>query len=666
MSLKVNAEKKEEVLEHCTDFIKRINNQMSQLMINREDALKCYDAEDYISKVDGRSGMYTSDLADTIEWVMPKLIQTFAGGDEVCKLDPQGAEDVRAAEQHNQVINYQLKKKNKWFIILNDWFRDALYQKIGVVKVEWYKDTKHVDKEYKNLSEEELQAILQDPTAQEFARTLSNESIMEEAKAMAVPEGEVPPPAMPPTFDVTIRYTVTDEFPKITPVPVNDFGFPIDCTDIEEAQFCFQRVRLQKWEVVKLYGEKALEQIEDMMYAFDESQDSYLNQKFADLGGKSYLFDEDDEKYIVYECFFPDPDTGVAMRAVVAGEHVLEYDINPYNKPPFRVITPIKLSHRIIGKDYYDLIRQIQKIRTVLLRQMLDNIYFSNNGRYVVDPTKVDLNDFLNGNVPGGIIRGKVDGVQPLEHTPLDSWVFNLMENIYSEKENRTGVTRYSQGTEGTSLNKTFRGLVALQQAADQRVELLSRCFAEMGVAPLVQDFIDMNIRYMKKPIAIRIASDWEEIHPDNIVGKFDIIVNVGIGTGNKEIIVQQMQQLLGLQQQLMQVGVATPTNMYASTKELVRAMGYRNVDDFATDPQMVQQITMLLQVLIQTGIAMQMPQLMQLIQGVAQSVGINPMQLMPQQGTPTGGVTPEQPMQPAQPRQQPPQFDQVGGDTWG
>jgi hypothetical protein len=94
--------------------------------------------------------------------------------------------------------------------------------------------------------------------------------------------------------------------------------------------------------------------------------------------------------------------------------------------------------------------------------------------------------------------------------------------------------------------------------------------------------------------------------------------------------------------------------------------MGYRNVDDFVTDPQMVQQITQLLMMLVQSGLTMQVPQLMQPIMAVAQAVGINPQMLMPQQGTPTGGVTPEQPSQPAQPRQQPPQFNQVGGDTWG
>lgn len=672
-TIKPNTEKHEKVMSFCDEWMKRIRAQMEDLTNTRIDAMKCYDGEEYIKKVKGRSQMYTTDLADTIEWVMPKLIQIFAGGDEVTKLAPATRNDVEAAENQNEIINHQLKRKNKWFVLCNDWFRDALGQKIGVVKYQWKNEEKFVDKTYEGMSDMEIEAKLQEPGTKLLERELSVDSIVQEVSdSVATDEGVEPPPPAPPTYDVRIRYTIKDEFPEVLPVPPNDFGMPIDTTDIETCPFCYHMVRMHKWEVEKLWGKAFAEDLETMVERWDDNTDAYLSEKFKDLGGRDFLYDEKEDMYIAYECYFNDPETGVQMRAVIAGDQFAEYDINDYGKPPFRIITPIKMSHRLIGRDYYDMLKQIQKIRTVLLRQLLDNVYFSNNGRYIVDPTKVNINDFMNGNIPGGIIRGKADGVQPLAHTPLDSWVFNLMESIYSERENRTGVTRYSQGTEATSLNKTFRGLVALQQAADIRVEFIARCFAEMGVAPLVKDLVDLNIRYLTAPVAVRIAEDWKEIHPDNIIGNFDIIVNVGIGTGNKEIIVQQMQQLLGLQMQLQQVGIATPANMHTSMKELVRAMGYRNVEEYTTDPQITQAVVMLLQTLMQMG-AMQNPQLMQMVQMVAQGMGIPMQALLPQpqpgapgQGTPEGGVTPEQPMQPAQPRQQPPEAFQVGGNTWG
>src|SRR6516165_822339 len=55
---------------------------------------------------DGRSKAVSSDVADTIEGLMPPLMDIFASGDEVVQFAPVGPEDVAAAEQETDYVNH--------------------------------------------------------------------------------------------------------------------------------------------------------------------------------------------------------------------------------------------------------------------------------------------------------------------------------------------------------------------------------------------------------------------------------------------------------------------------------------------------------------------------------------------------------------------------------
>jgi hypothetical protein len=140
---------------------------------------------------------------------------------------------------------------------------------------------------------------------------------------------------------------------------------------------------------------------------------------------------------------------------------------------------------------------------------------------------------------------------------------------------------------------------------------------------------------------------------PDNLVGDYDVVVQVGIGTGNKDTIIAQMQQLLGIYAQIFKSGIPIvgPDNVYNAMKELVKAMGYRNTDDFVTNPgqiQAVQQLVMSVeQAVMQTGY--QEPGLMQALMSVKQLMGqgAQPQALpSPGEGNSTQPVLPQAPTQ--------------------
>jgi hypothetical protein len=86
---------------------------------------------------DGRSKAVSSDVADTIEGLMPPLMDIFASGDEVVQFAPVGPEDVAAAEQETDYVNHVFMQQNPGFLVLYSFIKDALLSKVGVVKVWW-------------------------------------------------------------------------------------------------------------------------------------------------------------------------------------------------------------------------------------------------------------------------------------------------------------------------------------------------------------------------------------------------------------------------------------------------------------------------------------------------------------------------------------------------
>jgi hypothetical protein len=121
--------------------------------------------------------------------------------------------------------------------------------------------------------------------------------------------------------------------------------------------------------------------------------------------------------------------------------------------------------------------------------------------------------------------------------------------------------------------------------AAQQRIELIARIFAETGVKDLMQAFVDMNLEYFDAETNIRINDEWVNINPEMLDGKYDISIDVGVGTGSNEIKINQMMQMLQTGAPLAQFGVATPENLYNHMASIYELMGFKNVDKYVTNP---------------------------------------------------------------------------------
>ena len=614
------AEDTKEVIDYCLDWIKRIKKDEDTLITNREKAQKYYNGGIDIKDVRRRSKVVVTTMQDTINWVIPELLKIFASGDEVILLKPRGEEDAEPIKKQSELINYQMRVRNNWFVLINDVLNEACISKLGVIKYYWHDKDKIIEMPpYQGLTEEEYRAkiieIEQNKNDNFETEIVSvKENIIKEAVTTSKEEWEKNNyqggvvragisgseigtliPAVK-TYDMTIRYKMNDAYPKLECVPAEDIGFPVDARDSDSLPFVYHQIKLRKYEIIRKYGKDKFNEIKESANDSNISgenlaSDSIKQERLKDLGGNTFIHDKEEGIYYFYECYYPDEDDGTAKFTVLCGDVIVEDERNIYDKPTFEFFTPHKLPNRLIGLSFYDLLHKMQDHLSMLVRQINDNIAFNNNGRNAFDETRVDRDELENNNIPGGnvAVKGSVaDAILPIVPPQLQPLAFSMLEFVFKQVEYHSGISRAWQGVDPNVINPTFRGFAQQVRQAAQRIEMMARLFAEMTIAPLTTDVMDMNIKFLKKKTAFRVLEEYKEISPDNLIGRYDVLVNVGIGTGNKDITIMQMQQAIGLDLQLMKAGVSivTAQNIYEKLKELYKAMGYRNVDAYVTDPK--------------------------------------------------------------------------------
>lgn len=111
----------------------------AQLAFDRAEAMDFYlgRMQNVMPTEDGRSEAVSTDVSDTVEALMPHMMDIFTGTDEVMRFVPVGPNDEQAAEQETDYINHVLMNMNNGFMILYNWFKDAFISKNSFVKVIW-------------------------------------------------------------------------------------------------------------------------------------------------------------------------------------------------------------------------------------------------------------------------------------------------------------------------------------------------------------------------------------------------------------------------------------------------------------------------------------------------------------------------------------------------
>lgn len=559
-------------------------------------------------EVDGRSSVVSTDVRDTIESMLPQLMVTFVGSDTVAEFEATKPGDEQKAEQATEYVNYLFYKKNNGHRIAYTWMKDALLQKNGIVKVWWDTRNEETREEYRGLSEVELTQLMQDDEVEVVEQDIRVDEDDQEQREQAIlqlmQQAQAQPQsapqvmqqvqmiqAQPPklVYDVVCKRTKTDGKVCIENVPPEEFLISRNAKDIETASFVAHRVQRSRSEL-KSMGYKNVDQLtsQDQGEAMSSERIQRLSwndeDAYADQDGGG---DKSQDLIWVLEAYMRvdyDGDGIAELRKVtLAGNEML--DNEPIDSIPFVSITPVPLPHEFFGLSIADLAMESQKTKTSILRSQLDNMYLAVNGRYFAVEGQVNLDDLLTSR-PGGVVRVKQPGMAGRldQGAPDIGTSMQLMEYMQQDLENKTGWTRYSQGNDQGALNDTATGVNVLTNRADMRLDLVARNFSE-GYVDLFKLILKLVCQYQQKEQIVKLTGGWVPIDPREWSNQFDVCINVGIGMGNKDQKIQHLTMLGQAQAQGLQIGIATPDNIYHSATELTKQLGFKNADKFFTDP---------------------------------------------------------------------------------
>jgi len=565
------------------ELISRIHQEISdslgydgEISIQREEAIKYYYALPFGNEIDGRSQYVDSTVQDTIEWIKPSLMRVFASGDEMVKFTPHGPEDVPAAEQATDYVNYVFTKDNPGWEILYSWFHDALLQKNGIVKVWWDEYPETQREEYQGLTDMEFEVL----TSNKDVEVIEHEEYYEDVTY----------------HNVVLHRQDTNGKIKIENVPPDEFLISREAKGIQKARFVCHRVRKTVSELREMYGDdwdvgelgagynaEAFNAERLARYEFDDS--------FAWGAGLNENGEEALREYWLHESFIRTDydDDGIAeLRKVCSvGDHLFSNE--EVDKVPFVSITPLKIPHKFFGMSVADLVMDLQLIKSTLMRNLMDNAYNQNFGRYAVLEGQANLDDLLTQR-PGGVVRVKSpNAIMPLATPPLQPESFQMLGYLDDVRESRTGVNKNTQGLNADALTShtTATAVNAVMSNAQSRVELIARQFAETGVKELMNCIYELLLKNQDKERVVMLRNQWVPVRPDMWSDKMDCTVSVALGNGSKDQQMAHLSQMIQFAAQAMQGGlpIVTPQNMYNLGAALVKAMGYQNIDDYLTPP---------------------------------------------------------------------------------
>ena len=527
------------------------------------------------------SSLVSTDVADTIEWALPSLMKVFTGSDEVITVAGVTEEDDQNAGVMQSLLVYQLQRQNKFFPILYNWMKDALITGMGIIKCYWER-TEGYTPETAKLNADALKLLTQ--TGVEITG--------------------VDGPDIMGDFTVTWNspYYIKNS-PKLENILVSEFLYSPDAKNLEDANFVAHRKKVTMSHLRQKEREGIYANV-DMVHP-DSGPVSWITDQVEDVIGDHYTplhnnqQDKAREEVTIYECYtkidFNNDGVLEDMIITVAGDVILRAEPNYMGRHPFFSISPTKDPHRIwVKRSYAELIGELQDMKVALTRQIVQNIALTNDPKMILSEDSINISDYVEGRK---VIRKKPgsnmgDVAMPMPVNQLSPQTFQFLEYLEGQKENRTGITRYNQGLDANSLNKTATGISAILGQSSQRLELIARMFAETGISELFRFMVSLNQKFVDQNTVVRLTNKQLRVSPDDLNGNFDLIVNAGISISTKESTIMTLQTMLTalMQTQAAGIPIVTPQNIYNLFKKWIESAGFKNYSDYVTDPAVVQQ----------------------------------------------------------------------------
>jgi len=581
-----------------TDATSFVDSELSPV---RARAIQYYRGEPFGNEEEGRSQVVSTDVRDTINGVMPSLMRVFFGSKKVVQFVPRGPEDTAAAEQATDYVNFIFTQDNNGFLLCHSVFKDALRGALGIAKYYWEEKVEIKTEHFSGLDESSLTVLLNEPGVVGSAiQSMDDPAYQPPVDPMTGapvvdPTTGLPPPA-PQIYSVELKREFKDGRVVVEAVPPEEFLIDRRARSVEDATLVAHRRMMRVSDLVALgYDE---EEVRSQMGAFElDTNDEYIARNpYAESYGPGGT--QDDKRVLYVEAYVRvdyDRDGIAELRKVCTIGPGYKMVMNePCSHKPFATFCPDPEPHALIGLSIFDMTADLQRIKSAVMRNMMDSLSLAIHPRVGVVEGQANMDDVLNTEV-GGVIRMRQPGaVQAFSVPFVGQAAFPMLEYLDQVRETRTGMSKAAMGLDAGALQSTTRAAVAATvSAAQQHLELIARVFAETGMRALFKGILKLVVENQDRPRVVRLRNQWVPIDPRSWNSTMDVDVDVALGGGTEEQKVAVLTSIAQKQEQILQTmgpmnPLVTPQQYRNTLAKLTEFSGFRNADEFFLNPAMM------------------------------------------------------------------------------
>jgi len=583
------------------------------LQQERRQSVKEYYQRPYGNEEEGWSQAVTSDIQDTIEWALPDIVDIFVSSDDAVVFDPTRADEADGAQQATDTCNYVFYKKNSGVTLLLSLFKDALVEKTGVAH--WYKQTKRARQTiaFRNITERELALKMQDGDEIVNATPMPVMPLIAEVTGLPMLDLAGNPVLAEQRYDVRIARVTERRTIKVEAVPPEYLLVARSWTTpfLDECPYVCRLMEVTLSDLNEMADQLGFDEVtaEELSGSSEPSSLSATSNRVdrtgTDLGDFRTLNREgvnvDDPSQTVgwlrIEYVLADYDgDGIAERRCIYRLEDKVLSNKECDQVPIAVGLCNWVPHQWDGKSMAEMLSDLQKIRTDLMRAMLNNAQQAANPRKTVEIDSngaplAEVDDLLDYR-PGGITRVRRADALGIESVPfVGQQLFPIMEYVDQMRQQRSGVTHSQQGLDPNSLqpDRTAKEVQITANAARQRIKMIARILAETVVVPMFNGIRKLLCEGDMETVAFKLRGQFVEYNPNDWQDQYDMTINVGLGTGDKEqkliVLNRTSQKQMMLAQSPLGPKMVTPRQIYSTEKQILELSGFKDVDKFWSDP---------------------------------------------------------------------------------
>jgi hypothetical protein len=573
--------------QDLTDAVSYVDSDLSP---TRAKGTEYYRGDLFGNEVEGNSKVVAMEVRDTVSAMLPSLMRVFFNSENVIEFTPRGPEDVQAAQQATDYANYIFQNDNSGFLTTYAIFKDALVRKCGIAKFWWEDDEKVRIEEYTGLDEPTLEMLMQEPEAEATIISSYPDPSVDEMQLTTVDPMTGQPMAMPAPMlhDVQIKRITKDGRIRIMAVPPEELLLDRRARSFDDATIIAHRQMATVADLIAMgYDQDEIE--ENLMSNDLDSNDEYLaRQPLSTTFGTNDAANPMMRRVLYVEAYARvdyDGDGIAELRKVCCMGAGYKMVRNlPASYIPFADFPcdPEPHTSPLEAMSIFDITRDLQEIKSEILRNTLDSLAQSIHPRTAVVEGQVNIDDVLN-NETGAIIRMRAPGmVQPLTTPFVGQAAFPMMEYMDQIKEDRTGMSKAAMGLNADALQSSTKAAVNATISASQgRIELTARILAE-GMKKLFKGILFLVTTHQDKARMVRMRNEWVQIDPRAWDAGMDANINIALGNGDTNERLQALMMILAKQEQILQqLGptnpLVTPQQFSNTLRKIVELSGFKD-----------------------------------------------------------------------------------------